>query len=58
MQIGQREEEQYHPIEGKDEDKVSSAYSLFVYAVRSQITRDYHTSRCPLNINIPFCKVI
>jgi hypothetical protein len=44
MQIGQREERE-HPIEEKDEDEESSAYSLFVYAIRSQITRDYYL-RC------------
>jgi hypothetical protein len=46
MQIGQREELE-HPIEEKkdeDEEK-SSTYSLFVYAVRSQITRDYYLRR-------------
>jgi hypothetical protein len=42
MQIGQREEqqgegEQKRPIEEEE----SSAYSLFVYAIRSQITRYY-----------------
>jgi hypothetical protein len=43
-QEGQREERE-HPIEEKDEDEESSAHSLCVYAIRSQITRDYYL-RC------------
>jgi hypothetical protein len=43
MQIGHREE-QYYPIEKKDKEE-SSAYSLVVYAIGSQITRDYYYLR-------------
>ena len=47
MQTGQRGEEQYHPIEEKDENEheESTAHSPFVYAMRSQITRDHYLRR-------------
>jgi hypothetical protein len=49
VQIGQQGE-QKQPIDEKekkdeDENEESTAYSLFVYAVRSQITRDYYLRR-------------
>jgi hypothetical protein len=50
--IGQREEHYHHPIEKKDEDEESSAYSLFVYAVRSHITRDYYLRRLRFSLII------
>ena len=43
MQIEQGEEEQ--PVEE------SNAYSLFVYAVRSQVTRDYYLRRLRIFFN-------
>ena len=48
MQIGQREE---HLIEKENEDKGSTAYSLFVYAIRSQITKDYYLRRLRIFFN-------
>ena len=50
MQIGQREERE-HPIEKKDEDEESSAYSIFVYVVRSHITKDYYLRRLRIFFN-------
>ncbi len=49
MQIGQEESEfkQVRPIEVED----SGAYSLFIYAVRSQITRDYYLRRLRIFFN-------
>jgi integrase len=44
------QEEREHPIK-KDEDKGSTTYSLFVYAVRSQITRDYYLRRLRIFFN-------
>jgi hypothetical protein len=41
--------EQEYPIEKENEE--SSAYSLFVYAVRSQITRDYYLRRLRIFFN-------
>jgi hypothetical protein len=55
MQTGQELKE--HPIEERnDEDEESAAYSLFVYAVRSPITRDYYLRRLRifLILLIPF----
>ncbi len=46
MQIEQGEGEQQEPIEEE-----SNAYSLFVYAVRSQITRDYYLRRLRIFFN-------
>ena len=46
MQIGQEEE---HPI--KVEKEESPAYSLFVYAIGSQITRDYYLRRLRIFFN-------
>jgi hypothetical protein len=48
MQVGQeREIEQSRQIEVENYD----AYSLFVYAVRSQITRDYYLRRLRIFLN-------
>ena len=48
MQVEQdREIEQSRQIEVEDSD----AYSLFVYAVRSQITRDYYLRRLRIFFN-------
>jgi hypothetical protein len=53
MQIGK--EEQEHPIKEEkkveDEEEESSAYSLFVYGIRSQITRDYYLRRLRIFFN-------
>jgi len=46
MQIGQQEEQE-QPIENEE----SNAYSLFVYAVRSQVTRDYYLRRFRIFFN-------
>src|SRR5919202_673573 len=46
MQIEQGEGEQQEPIEEE-----SNAYSLFVYGVRSQITRDYYLRRLRIFFN-------
>ena len=46
MQIEQQEEQE-HPIEEEE----SSAYSLFVYAIRSQVTRDYYLRRLRIFFN-------
>jgi hypothetical protein len=46
MQIEQGGEEQHQPIEEE-----SNAYSLFVYAVRSQVTRDYYLRRLRIFFN-------
>jgi hypothetical protein len=45
--------EQEHSIE-KDEDKGSTAYSLFVYAVRSQITTDHYLERYEFSLSYWF----
>ena len=47
MQIGQQEEQEL-PIKEEEE---STAYSLFVYAIRSQITRDYYLRRLRIFFN-------
>ena len=46
MQIEQGRGKQHQPIEGE-----SDAYSLFVYAVRSQVTRDYYLRRLRIFFN-------
>jgi hypothetical protein len=45
MQIEQQEGEQ-QPLDESD------AYSLFIYAVRSQVTRDYYLRRLRIFFNI------
>src|SRR5947209_7081802 len=48
--IGQREEQKYQ-IEENEERSAATAYSLFVYAIRSQITRDYYLRRLRIFFN-------
>jgi hypothetical protein len=49
--IGQQREEHKYPIEDDEERSDTTAYSLFVYAIRSQITRDYYLRRLRIFFN-------
>jgi hypothetical protein len=50
MQVEQYESE-LEQIGGQIEVKESDAYSLFIYAVRSQVTRDYYLRRLRIFLN-------
>ena len=53
MQIGQKEIEfeQIGQSKVKVVEEESDAYSLFVYAIRSQVTRDYYLTRLRIFFN-------